>query len=83
VKPDEVGPFHGQQFVEPLLNFFLSFFSLVCETLKNSAPPTGWLAGQLMPMILLFITGGLLYRPTLPMQHLKPSPCGTRRPAAS
>jgi hypothetical protein len=49
VKPDEVGPFPGQQFVEPSLNFFLSFFFLIYETLENSAPPTGWLAGQKKP----------------------------------
>ena len=46
MKPDEVGTFLGQQFAEPLLNLFFSSILLVRETLQNSLPPTGWLAGQ-------------------------------------
>jgi hypothetical protein len=46
MEPDEVGLSLGQQFAEPLLNPFFSFFLLACETLNDPLPPAGWLAGQ-------------------------------------
>jgi hypothetical protein len=78
MKPDEVGLSLGQQFAEPLLNLFFSFFLLACETLDDPLPPAGWLAGQKKSGGGSLIPRSLLHDMALSVQQPRPT---TSRPS--